>query len=209
MAGTERKSSGLKPLRYALWALVVLALAGLGWFQFVSPRQGAGSIADAGAAALGRGDYQLLATDGAEFTQATLKGQPSAVFFGFTHCPDVCPTTLGDVASWQEELGEDGKKLRVFFVTVDPERDTVDTLREYVSWVPGVIGVSGSLEEITKATKAFRIYSRKSPLEGGDYTMDHSSTMLLFDGNGDYAGLIGYQEDRERALASLRRLLSS
>ena len=209
MAGTKGKS-GLKPLRYALWALVVLALAGLGWFQFVSPRSGSGtgSIADAGTAALGRGDYRLVATDGTEFSQAALKGQPSAVFFGFTHCPDVCPTTLGDVASWQEELGEDGKKLRVFFVTVDPERDTVEALREYVSWVPGVVGVSGAPEEVAKAVKAVRIYARKSPLEGGDYTMDHSSTMLLFDGNGDYAGLIGYQEDRERALASLRRLLN-
>ncbi|RDW11882.1 SCO family protein [Paracoccus thiocyanatus] len=208
MKGTERKS-GLKPLRYALWALVALALVGLGWFQFIAPRAGTGSIVDAGTAALGRGDYRLAATDGTEFTQATLKGQPSAVFFGFTHCPDVCPTTLGDIAGWQQELGEEGRDLRVFFVTVDPERDTVEGLREYVSWVPGVVGVSGTPEEIAKAVKAFRIYARKSPLEGGDYTMDHSSTMLLFDGNGEYAGLIGYQEESERALASLRRLLNS
>jgi len=208
MAGTKR-GSGLKPLRHALWALVALALIGLGWFQFIAPKAGNGSLVDAGTAALGRGDYQLVGTDGAEFTQATLKGQPSAVFFGFTHCPDVCPTTLGDVATWQEELGEDGGKLRVFFVTVDPERDTVEALRDYVSWVPGVVGVSGSPEEIAKAIKAFRIYARKSPLEGGDYTMDHSSTMLLFDGNGDYAGLIGYQEETGRALASLRGLLGS
>ncbi|MEF9601257.1 SCO family protein [Paracoccus sp. PXZ] len=202
-----RKGSPLRPVRYALWALVVLALAGLGWFQFVAPRSG--TIADAGTASLGRGDYRLAATDGTEFTQATLKGQPSAVFFGFTHCPDVCPTTLGDVASWQEELGEAGKDLRVFFVTVDPERDTVEALREYVSWVPGVVGVSGTPEEVAKAIKAFRIYARKSPQEGSDYSMDHSSTMLLFDANGDYAGLIGYQEERERAMASLRRLLES
>ncbi|WP_010394487.1 SCO family protein [Paracoccus sp. TRP] len=205
---TEHKS-GLKPLRYVLWALVALAVLGVGWFQLVSPRSGTGSIADTGAAALGRGEYSLTTTEGTEFTQASLKGQPSAVFFGFTHCPDVCPTTLGDVAGWQEELGEDGKALRVFFVTVDPERDSVETLREYVSWVPGVIGVSGAPEEVAKAIKAFRIYARKSPMESGDYTMDHSSTMLLFDANGDYAGLIGYQEERERALASLRKLLNS
>ncbi|WP_028716542.1 SCO family protein [Paracoccus sp. J39] len=204
-----KRGSGLRPLRYALWALVVLALAGLGWFQFVAPRAGSGSLSDAGTASLGRGDYRLTATDGTEFTQATLQGQPSAVFFGFTHCPDVCPTTLGDVASWQEELGEAGKDLRVFFVTVDPERDTVEALREYVSWVPGVVGVSGAPEEVAKAVKAFRIYARKSPQEGGDYSMDHSSTLLLFDRDGDYAGLIGYQEDRERAMASLRRLLES
>src|SRR5690606_35868381 len=162
---------------------------------------------DTGAAALGRGEYSLTTTEGTEFTQASLKGQPSAVFFGFTHCPDVCPTTLGDVASWQEELGEDGKALRVFFVTVDPERDSVETLREYGWWVPGVIGGSPAAEEVAKGIKAFRFYARKSPMESGDYTMVRSSTMLLVDANGDYAGVIGYQEERERALASLRKLL--
>ena len=199
----------MKTFRYALWALVVLALAGFGWLQFGQPRSGAGtgSIADAGTAMLGRGDFRLQATDGTEFTSETLKGQPSAVFFGFTNCPDVCPTTLGDIASWQQELGPAGEKLRVFFVTVDPERDPVEKLGEYVSWVPGVVGVSGTPEEIAKALKAFRIYARKAPQEGGGYSMDHSSGLLLFDANGDYAGLIGYQQERERAMASLRGLL--
>ncbi|WP_199257519.1 SCO family protein [Paracoccus binzhouensis] len=202
-----KQGSPLRPLRYALWALVVVALAAVGWMKFGAPRLA--EVADAGTASLGRGDYRLVATDGTEFTEATLKGQPSAVFFGFTHCPDVCPTTLGDIAGWQEDLGADAGKLRVFFVTVDPERDTVDALRDYVSWVPGVVGVSGTPEEVAKAVKAFRIYARKVPQEGGEYSMDHSSTMLLFDSNGEYAGLIGYQEDPERAMASLRRLLAS
>lgn len=206
MAGTDR-GNPLRLLRYALWALVVVALGGLAWVQLISPRLD--RLADAGTVNLGRGDYQLTATDGSAFSQASLKGKPSAVFFGFTHCPDVCPTTLGDIASWREELGPDADKLRVFFVTVDPERDTVDGLRTYVSWVPGVIGVSGTPEEIAKAVKAFRIYARKVPQEGGGYSMDHSSAMLLFDAQGEYAGLIGYQEDPARALASLRRLFAS
>lgn len=206
MAGTDR-TNPLRLLRYALWALVVVALGGLAWVQLISPRLD--RLADAGTVNLGRGDYQLTATDGSAFSQASLKGKPSAVFFGFTHCPDVCPTTLGDIASWREELGPDADKLRVFFVTVDPERDTVDGLRTYVSWVPGVIGVSGTPEEIAKAVKAFRIYARKVPQEGGGYSMDHSSAMLLFDAQGEYAGLIGYQEDPARALASLRRLFAS
>ena len=206
MPATE-PASRLRGLRLVLWALVVLALAGFGWLKFGAPRLDA--VTDLGATQLGQGDYRLAATDGSEFTQDTLKGQPSAVFFGFTHCPDVCPTTLGDIATWQQELGPAAKDLRVFFVTVDPERDPVDILRDYVSWVPGVVGVSGSPEEIAKAVKAFRIYARKSPTQSGGYSMDHSSTMLLFDRDGQYAGLIGYQEEHERAMTSLRRLLGS
>ena len=204
--GSEPRS-GLRRLRLVLWALVLIALAGFGWLKFGAPALE--DMADAGTAALGQGEYRLAATDGGEFTAETLKGQPSAVFFGFTHCPDVCPTTLGDIAGWQEELGDAAKDLRVFFVTVDPERDSVETLREYVSWVPGVIGVSGSPEEIAKAVKAFRIYARKAPLEAGGYNMDHSSSLLLFDRKGEFAGLIGYQEETSRAMDSLRRLLDS
>lgn len=207
MPDTKQGSGGLRRVRYVLWGLVILALGAIGWLKFGAPALE--DMADAGTAALGQGEYRLAATDGGEFTAETLKGQPSAVFFGFTHCPDVCPTTLGDIAGWQEELGDAAKDLRVFFVTVDPERNSVETLREYVSWVPGVIGVSGSPEEIAKAVKAFRIYARKSPLAGGGYNMDHSSMLLLFDRNGEYAGLIGYQEEDARALASLRKLLGS
>ena len=206
MAATKPKSN-LRTLRLVLWALVVVALAGVAWTKFGAPRLDA--VTDAGTAQLGQGDYRATATGGTAFTQDSLKGQPSAVFFGFTNCPDVCPTTLGDIASWREELGDQAKDLRVFFVTVDPERDPIDTLREYVSWVPGVIGVSGTPDEMAKVIKAFRIYARKSPSKDGSYSMDHSSTMLLFDRNGEYAGLIGYQEERSRALASLRRLLGS
>jgi protein SCO1/2 len=158
------------------------------------------------AGGFGRGDYVLAATDGTDFTEKTLSGSPSAVFFGFTHCPEVCPTTLGDIALWQEELGNAGP-IRVFFITVDPERDTAGLLRDYVGWVPGVTGVTGSREEIYKAIKAFRVYARKVALSQGGYTMDHSASILLFDANGNLFEPIGYQEDLDRVLAKLRRLL--
>lgn len=195
-------TSGRKAVNIALWGLAVLALIAVVWLQFLGsqPQQ---SITDT----LGHGDYRLTATDGTEFTQDTLKGAPSAVFFGFTHCPEVCPTTLGDVATWQEDLATDGNRIRVYFVTVDPERDTTDVLREYVSWTEGVTGVSGSREEIDKAIAAFRIFARKVPLDDGDYTMDHSSSVLLFDENGKFFEPIGYQESYERALSKIRRLL--
>lgn len=200
------RTDALRQIRYLLWALVAIAAGAAVWFLVISPRLQV--LEDGGTANLGRGEYRLEATDGTEFTQDSLKGQPSAVFFGFTHCPDVCPTTLGEVAGWQEQLAGQGKELRVFFVSVDPERDSIETLEDYVSWVPGVIGVTGSPEEVAKAVKAFRIYARKVPTEDS-YTMDHSAMTLLFDDKGQYSGLIGYQEDPERSKAALAKLMGS
>ena len=188
-------------IRFVLWGLVVLALVGVFWLRVVVPR-----FQEEVTLRLGTGDYQLSTTDGSFFTEASLKGAPSAVFFGYTHCPDVCPTTLGDIATWQEALAQEDRHLRVFFVTVDPARDTVDALRDYVSWVPGVIGVSGPQAEIDKALKAFRVYARQVPLTEGDYSMDHSSMVLLFDRNGQLSEPIGYQEEEARVLAKLDRL---
>lgn len=182
-----------------LWGLALLALLAVAWVRVIGPKFQS-SLTEV----IGPGDYQLVTTEGGTFTEDTLRGSPSAVFFGFTHCPEVCPTSLGDIAAFQEELGDE--RIRVFFVTVDPERDTVDQLRDYVGWAPGVQGVSGPREEIDKAIKAFRIYARKVPLEGGDYTMDHSANILLFDRKGRFFEPIGYQEDLDRAVAKIRRL---
>jgi protein SCO1 len=157
---------------------------------------------------LGRGDCQLVTTDGQPFTFATQKGTPSAVFFGYTHCPDVCPTTLGDVAAWQEALAQEGKQLQVFFMTVDPERDTVAVLKDYVSWVPGVTGVTGSRTEVDKAIQSFRIYAQKVGAGDDGYFMDHTATMLTFDAKGRLAEPISYQEDYDRALSKIRHLLA-
>lgn len=197
------RSRSLKTVTTALWGLVLLALLAVGWFRIIEPRMNA-TIADM----LGHGDYRLTDTNGSVFTEDTLKGTPSAIFFGFTHCPEVCPTTLGDIATWQDALAEDGDQLRVFFVSVDPERDSIDVLGDYVSWIPGVTGVSGTPEEVDKAIKAFRIYARKVPLDNGDYTMDHSTSVLLFDENGRLFEPIGYQEDYDRAVAKIRRMLN-
>lgn len=193
-------------IRLLLWVLVVIAVFAVMWFTVISPRLatlGSGP----GPSDLGHGDYRLQTTDGAAFTEETLKGRPSAVFFGFTHCPDVCPTTLGDIAGWQADLATRDQELRVFFVTVDPERDTSEILGDYVSWVPGVTGVTGTPEETAKALKAFRIYASKVPLEDGGYTMDHAAMVLLFDATGNFSGLIGYQEAPERVNAALQKLL--
>ncbi len=197
---------GLNKVALGLWAAVaVVGLGAVSWVWVLEPR-----LNQSVASVLGRGDYELVTTDGSVFTEATLKGSPSAVFFGFTHCPEVCPTTLGDIAVWQDILQEEGQDpLRTYFVTVDPKRDTPEMLADYVSWAPGVIGVSGSQEEIDKAIRAFRIYAREVPLDNGGYTMDHSAMVLLFDENGNLFEPIGYQEGTERAISKIRRLLNS
>ncbi|MEM7719174.1 MAG: SCO family protein [Pseudomonadota bacterium] len=190
-------------LRILLWGLVAVNLSALAWVGIISPRLNEGVLDT-----LGQGDYTLQTTDGGTFTEATLANGPTAVFFGFTHCPDVCPTTLGDIAMWQAELPE-AADMKVFFVTVDPERDTTDILEGYVDWVDGVQGVTGSQEEVDKAIEAFRVYAARVPLAGGDYTMDHSASVLLFDDRGRYTDRIRYQEDITTAVEKLRSALGS
>lgn len=189
------------PIRLALWGLALSALVVFGAWRLLLPPMEA-SFTDT----IGQGDYQLQTTTGEAFTEASLQGSPSAVFFGFTHCPEVCPTTLGDVAKWQDELAERDQALRVFFVTVDPERDTLELLNDYVSWAPGVVGVSGTPAEVEKAISAFRVFSQRIPLDDGDYTMDHSAYVMLFDEKGRLFEPVGYREDPARVAAKLERL---
>lgn len=183
-------------------AVVSGLVTGAGWLLIGTRGQQAMIPED-----FGQGDYRMVTTAGQPFTQSSLIGQPSLVFFGFTHCPDVCPTTLGDVALWQEELGVEARDLRVFMVSVDPDRDTPEVLAEYVGWLPGAIGVTGTEEESRKAQKAFRVFSRKVPLEGDDYTMDHSSSVLVFDANGGFVTNISYQSPLATALERIRQAL--
>ena len=192
----------LKSLRYILWAAVAAAVIPLALLQFLPGAQDALSPPD-----IGQGDYRLTGTDGQPFTATTLTGQPSLVFFGFTHCPDVCPTTLGDMATWQAELGDSAAGLRIFMISVDPARDTAPVLADYIGWLGGAQGVTGPEPEVQKALRAFRAFAARVPLEGGDYTMDHSSSVLVFDAAGEFVTTIAYQAPLEEALAKLRPLL--
>lgn len=191
----------MRKIRPVLYAFVIVALGAMAWVNFISPRLDRSITSD-----LGHGDYTLMTTGGQVFTQDSLKG-PSAVFFGFTHCPDVCPTSLSDWYYVQQEMGLTGEELPVYFVTVDPERDTLENLKAYVEWVPGAQGVAGSREEIDKAIKAFRVYAQKAPLENGGYNIDHSAYVMLFDKNGNFFEPIGYQEDYARVIEKISRLL--
>ncbi|MCI3181895.1 SCO family protein [Caulobacter sp. CCUG 60055] len=156
------------------------------------------------------GPFQLVDQDGRKVTEADLRGKPTLMFFGFTFCPEVCPTTLTELTGWLKALGPDADRLNVVFVSVDPERDTPAQLKTYLSnFDPRIRGLTGTPEQVAQAAKAYRVYYRKVPVEGGEYTMDHSSMIYLFDKDGGFIEPIGYGEAGDRAMAKVRKLLQT
>lgn len=153
------------------------------------------------------GPFALVDTKGRAVTEADLLGKPSAVFFGFTYCPEVCPTTLGELTAALDSLGPDGDKLNVVFVSVDPERDTPEELGVYLSNFDSRIqGFTGSPEAVAQMAKAYRVYYKKIPIEGGSYTMDHSSVLYLFDRSGEFIEPVAYGESVKTVTEHLRKL---
>ncbi len=128
---------------------------------------------------------ELTDHNGQRRTLADFKGKVVVLFFGFTHCPDACPTTMAELATVAKELGPDADKLQVLFVTVDPERDTPDVLKQYVpAFYPTFLGLSGSAEDIARTAKEFKVYYARQQQPGGTYTMDHSAGTFVFDKQG-------------------------
>jgi len=194
----------LRTIRIGLWAAVVaLALiATAAYFLVKVPGPGQ-------AGTFGAGTYSLVDGNGGPVTEASFKGAPSMLFFGYTHCPDVCPTTLSDMAAWFAQLGDEGKALKGYFVTVDPERDTPEVIKDYVASVTDrVTGVTGTPEEIAKILSAWRVYSKKVPGQDGDYTMDHTASVFLLNSKGEFEGTIAYQEASSVAIEKLKKLLA-
>ncbi len=154
------------------------------------------------------GKFSLTNQDGLPVTDETYKGKPTLTFFGFTHCPEVCPTTLYDLSAQLKELGNEADKLNVIFVTVDPERDTQASLKDYLkAFDPHLTALTGTHSQIDTIVKAFHVYAKKIPLDGGGYTMDHTASIFAADRQGRVVMLMGYQEAPEMVRAKLRRLL--
>jgi protein SCO1/2 len=159
------------------------------------------------AAAIG-GAFNLTDQNGRAVTEQDVKGKPFLVFFGFTHCPDVCPTTLFDVSEIFRKLGPDADKVRALFITVDPERDTVPVLKDYLSsFDPHLSGLTGDLPAIAMVAKEYRVYYKKVPLDQGNYTMDHTAIVYLMDKEGRFVSPFSLKRTPEASAAELKRYL--
>ena len=178
----------------------------VGWWQVDGP--GAPEPAGQLPIPLSAMDFSLTDHKDNKVGPGTLVGRPTMVFFGFTHCPDVCPTTLSDISGWLDDLGQGAEELNVVFITVDPERDTVEAMAEYVGYFhPGIRGWTGEEEEIAKAANGFRARYWQVPTEGGDYTLNHTSSVFLFDAEGHFVSTIDYHEPREFAVPKIQRTM--
>jgi protein SCO1/2 len=154
------------------------------------------------------GAFRLVDQTGRPVSDRDLLGRPTVVFFGYTYCPDVCPTTLTDMTAWLKALGPDADRLNMVYVTIDPERDTPARLKQYLTaFDPRIRGLTGSPAAIAQAARAFKVYYQKVPAEGGDYSMDHSTLIYLMDARGHAAALMPYGATRDEMVAALRLLL--
>jgi protein SCO1/2 len=159
------------------------------------------------ASAIG-GPFALVDQDGRPISDRDMKGRPFLVFFGFTHCPDICPTSLFEISEILSKLGKDADRVGALFVTVDPERDTPDKLKDYLSsFDPHLRGLTGDAAAIAAMEKSYRVYAKKVPLQGGDYTMDHSALVYLMDKQGRFVAPFNIKRRPEEAAADLRKYL--
>jgi len=154
------------------------------------------------------GPFHLEDQNGKPVSDEDMKGRPFLVFFGFTHCPEICPTTLFEMSEVIRQLGNDADRIGALFITVDPERDTPAALKDYLaSFDPHLRGLTGDPAAVNAAIKAYRVYAKKIPLEGGDYTMDHTAVVYLMDKDGRFVAPFNLNRTPEAAAAELRRYL--
>jgi protein SCO1/2 len=158
-------------------------------------------------AAIG-GPFRLTDQAGQTVTEKSLIGRPTIIFFGFTHCPDVCPTALFEMSEVLRAMGPDAAKVNAYFVSVDPERDTAAVMKDYISsFDPNLKGLTGSPAEIAKVISAYRVYAKKIPLKDGDYTMDHTAMIYLMDSKGNFVRPFNLKRTPEEAATDLKRYL--
>lgn len=202
---TEQKTASNHPLLYSTILFFILIIGFIIMVRAYDQLLRPGPIGCA---------FNLMGSNGQVITEKTVRAKPAVVFFGYTHCPDICPTTLTDISRWLKELGPDADKLGVYFFSVDPARDTPTELHDFLSNISDkIIGVSGDPAEVQKVIKSFNITAVKVPGENSDYTFDHTAAVILFHKGGVVSGIIPYQPDvasTERdgiALDKLRNLI--
>ena len=199
------------PRRFVLVAVLFAGFVILGAGAFLAlslhetPRGASGTLL---ASAIG-GPFRLVDPDGKTVTDADLKGKWSLVYFGYTHCPDACPTALNDIAIALDELGSKRSAVRPVFITVDPERDTPEVLKAYVTAFDApILALTGTPEEVAQAAKGYRVYYAKHPEAGGDYSMDHSSVIYVMDPEGRFTASFTHQSAPEEIAERLKKLLA-
>jgi protein SCO1 len=175
----------------------------LGVILFATHYQGVGGSASA----IG-GPFKLIDQNGKTITEADFKGRPLLVFFGYTHCPDICPTTLFEMSEVLHGLGKDADRVSALFITVDPERDTAPVMKDYLSsFDPHLRGATGDQKAIDAVEKDYRVYAKKVPTKNGDYSMDHTALVYLMDKEGRFVAPFKLDRKPEAAAADLRRYL--
>jgi protein SCO1/2 len=158
-------------------------------------------------AAIG-GPFQLTDQAGATVTEKDLQGRPTLIFFGFTHCPDVCPTSLFEISEILRAMGQDASKVNAWFISVDPERDNAAAMKDYLSsFDPHLKGLTGDPAAVQKVITAYRVYAKKVPLKDGDYTMDHTALIYLMDRDGRFVSPFNVNRKPDEAAADLKRYL--
>jgi protein SCO1/2 len=158
-------------------------------------------------AAIG-GPFQLTDQAGESVTEKTLQGRPTLVFFGFTHCPDVCPTSLFEISEVLRAMGTDADRVNAYFISVDPERDSTAAMKDYLSsFDPHLKGLTGAPDAVAKVTTEYRVYAKKVPLKDGDYTMDHTALIYLMDRDGKFVSPFNLNRKPEEAATDLKRYL--
>ena len=206
MSAPSQPSPGGRPPPALLYGIIglVVALFILGTGAFIWLSQG-------GSALLIGGPFELQDGDGKQVTDRDFRGKYMLVYFGYTFCPDVCPTTLNEVAEALDQLGARSTQLQPIFITVDPKRDTPPVVKQYVAaFTPRLIGLTGSDEQIAKVAQEYRVYYAEHRTGPGpnDYSMDHSSVLYLMGPDGRFIAPIRADEDGAHMAADLSRLMS-
>lgn len=200
----------MKTMRIILWGAVALVVLGMGAFLALTTMRGQAPDQSAlyqGVDSVG-GPFTLMRSDtGETVTQEDFADKPKAIFFGFTYCPDVCPTTLFELSTYLDQLGPLADDIHVLMVTIDPERDTPEFLEQYVAaFSDDIVGLTGTQDAVDEAVANYRVYARRVELDDGDYTMDHTASIFLMNEENQLVGTIAYQENPETALPKLERL---
>lgn len=196
----------LSRLRVALWVVVGLAAAAMIAYLWRQAEPSEPQVMEGSVASIG-GPFTLTGTDGQPFASSKLNGKPTAIFFGFTHCPDVCPTTLARLVKLRRQLGQGDDALSIVFVSVDPERDTPAEVGNYMKlFNTPVVGLTGTVAQVEQVKKQFGIYSRKVEQPGGSYSVDHTAAVLLLDRNGQFVATLSPEEGDQVALDKLKRI---